>query len=493
MKKFLSKYIPAPLGRIFNSGIIFIAILTTFASVFAGSRVTGFVRNIDGDPVPDVNISIVGTAYGSVSDTSGKYSLPRLPDGDYTIIFRHVCCMSEDVLIHSGTEDIIYLDVLMRGRTLELDPIYAEAVKEDRPDITISTREIETSGSKTAQEAILNIPGVNVENVDGNRTRVSVRGTDSKHTSVYIDGVLINSPMDGSFDLASIPSVIIEKIEIYKTGENTLSSRSVGGIISITTRKNSGQNEIYATYGNTIFKSDRDTFSPEGFNNHDYGYGFMRKLGEHHGIFLSFSGKRNENEWSYINASKFDEYRYINNPNTAFIQTNSYSYSDDIYASYSYTSESFEGSAGINLSKHKNGIPGWYDQPYYDAFSSKTGLILTGYAVLNSDFMQYRFDVSFSDREDITKIEEVNSLYYIDSKNRFDNYTLKFQTRYDLKGIVLRGGSEYFNESVRSDYLSESNKERDILSVFVRSEYKKNITEMFTTNVSGGLRKDKIL
>jgi vitamin B12 transporter len=462
------------------------------SQAYAGSIITGTVSDEEGRPVQDVNIIVEGTVYGAVTDSGGRFFIPRLSDGEYRLEFSHICCKTSYSDVVSGTADRIDLDIVLDMKTIELDPVYALVLPENAPHIAVTAREISLSGSKTAQEILMKVPGVNVESVNGSRSRVSVRGTDSKHTSVYLDGVLLNSPMDGSFDLGSIPSEIIEKIEIYKAGENTLSSRSVGGIISITSKKNSGADEIFASYGNSVYLSDRDSFGLEKFNNHEYGCGLRRKFGGVHGVFLSFSGRRNENEWSYINAAKADEYRYINNPNTSRAQTNSYSYSDNIYASYNYASEIFEGSAGAGYSVHKYGIPGWYDQPYYEAFSSKTDLIMSGYAVYNTDDIQYRLDTSISQRKDRTKIEEISPLYYVDSQNRFSNSTLKLQSRYTLEGLVIRAGAEFFSESVASEYLSDSKKERDILSFFARYEHKLELNELFSFNTSVGIRDDLI-
>jgi outer membrane cobalamin receptor len=492
LKKILSKYIPAQLGRIFNFRIFLF--LTVFMPVFlfSGSRVTGVVKNSSGDPVPDVNISVAGTPYGSVSDAGGKYSLPRLPDGEHKIIFKHICCVSEESVISSGTEDVVYLDIVMKSRTLELDPIYAEALKEEDPDITITKREIENSASNTAEDALRKVPGINIDNIDGTKSRVSVRGTDTKHTSVYLDGSLVNSPLDGSYDLNTIPSEIIEKIEVYRSGDTAISSRAPGGIISITTKKKPEKNEVFFTYNNSIYLSDRDRFSYEKLNNHEYGAGVRYNLSGSGGIMLSFTGKRLENEWSYINASKFDEHRYIDNPNTPRIQTNSYSYSDNIYASYNYDSDRAEGRIGLNLSKYKYGIPGWYDQPFYEAYSERRDLLLTGYFLHNLNNYEYRFDCSAGYRNDLTMIEEISPLYYVDSDNSFKNLSAKLQVKYSTDHVILRSGAEYFKESVRSDDITGSEHNRDIISGYLKAEFKRNISNNFSFRTAAGLRKDEI-
>jgi outer membrane cobalamin receptor len=298
--------------------------------------------------------------------------------------------------------------------------------------------------------------------------------------------------MDGSFDLASIPAQIIEKIEIYKTGDTTLSGRSVGGVISITTKRSRGSDDAFISYANPIYLSDRDRFGAGRLNNHEYSAGIKHNFKQKHGLYFSFTGRRNENEWSFINASKFDEYRYINNPNTPRIQTNSYSYSDNYYASYNFSSERVEGNAGVNYSLYKFGLPGWYDQPYYKAFSEKRDLLMTGSLVYSVNKMQYRFETSYSLRNEETKIEETDPLYYVDSDNTFSNLAFKLQGRYQFGDLRLRAGSEYFNESAVSEYLTGSVNDRDIISAYSKAEYKKKLNENFGFNTSAGLRKDLI-
>lgn len=488
----LSKYIPAPFSRNFNFRILLFVTLFAPVCLFSGSRVSGVVKEAGGGPVADVNISVTGTAYGSVSDAEGKFSLPRLPDGEYRILFRHICCITEESVVHSGTEDIIYIDVVMKNRTHELDPIYAEAFKEQNPDVTITEREIEKYGTGSAQDALKSIAGLNVETTDGTLSRVSLRGTDSKHTSVYIDGSLLNSPMDGSYDLNSIPAEIIEKIEVYRSGDTAVSSRAVGGIINITTKKKAGSDQVFFTYKNSVYLSNRDRLTQKDLKNHEYGAGFRYDLIRYGGVELSFTGKRQENEWSYINAAKADEYRYINNPNTPLIRTNSYSYSDNLYASYKYSSEKFEGSAGLNFSKYKYGIPGWYDQPYFEAYSEKRSFLMTGSLVYGLNDSEYRFECSADQRNDITVIEEISPLYYADSDNTFLNYVLKLRWKYSSDHLVLRAGTEYFNESVSSNEITGSEQQRDIISGYFKSELKNNISNVLDINTMAGLRKEII-
>ena len=72
----------------------------------------------------------------------------------------------------------------------------------------------------------------------GQATSLFIRGTESDHNLVMIDGVPINSGSVGSAALQHIDPQNIERIEIYKGPRSTLwGSGAIGGVINIITRK----------------------------------------------------------------------------------------------------------------------------------------------------------------------------------------------------------------------------------------------------------------
>ncbi len=75
----------------------------------------------------------------------------------------------------------------------------------------------------------------------GQATSLFIRGTESDHNLVMIDGVPINSGSVGSAALQHIDPQNIERIEIYKGPRSTLwGSGAIGGVINIITRKAMG-------------------------------------------------------------------------------------------------------------------------------------------------------------------------------------------------------------------------------------------------------------
>jgi vitamin B12 transporter len=72
----------------------------------------------------------------------------------------------------------------------------------------------------------------------GTSTSVYVRGADSDHTIVLIDGVVLNDPSStgGNFDFGNLLVGDISRIEILRGGQSTLyGSQAIGGVINIIT------------------------------------------------------------------------------------------------------------------------------------------------------------------------------------------------------------------------------------------------------------------
>jgi vitamin B12 transporter len=72
----------------------------------------------------------------------------------------------------------------------------------------------------------------------GNATSVYIRGADSDHTVVLIDGVVLNDPslIAGNFDFGNLLVGDISRIEILRGGQSTLyGSQAIGGVIDIIT------------------------------------------------------------------------------------------------------------------------------------------------------------------------------------------------------------------------------------------------------------------
>lgn len=106
---------------------------------------------------------------------------------------------------------------------------------------TVFTREdIEQLQVRTLPDLLKTAPGLNiVENgAYGKETSVFMRGTNSSHILVLIDGIKAGSVTTGTTAFQFIPIEQIERIEIIRGPKSSLyGSEAIGGVIQIFTRK----------------------------------------------------------------------------------------------------------------------------------------------------------------------------------------------------------------------------------------------------------------
>jgi len=135
------------------------------------------------------------------------------------------------------------------GADKDLPPLVITAtrtgVNEDRviaPVTVIDRDELDRSLSPDVAELLRFRGGIEVarNGGPGQVTSVFIRGAESDHTLVLIDGVRLNSGTAGVAAIQNVSPDLIERIEIVKGPRSSLyGSEAVGGVINIITR--SGQ------------------------------------------------------------------------------------------------------------------------------------------------------------------------------------------------------------------------------------------------------------
>jgi vitamin B12 transporter len=105
---------------------------------------------------------------------------------------------------------------------------------------TVITRErIENEGFRTVAEVLRSVPGVDIvrSGSDGSVTFAQIRGANSTQTLVLVDGQRLNSPYFPGYDLSSLTTENIERIEVVRGPFSALyGSDALGGVVQIFTR-----------------------------------------------------------------------------------------------------------------------------------------------------------------------------------------------------------------------------------------------------------------
>jgi vitamin B12 transporter len=108
----------------------------------------------------------------------------------------------------------------------------------------ITEEEIERNQRRSLPDVLQTVPGLNIVQTGGSggKTSVFMRGSNSNHTKVLIDGIDANDPsQDGVFDFGQVLTADIARVEVLRGPQSSLyGSDALGGVINIVTKKGEG-------------------------------------------------------------------------------------------------------------------------------------------------------------------------------------------------------------------------------------------------------------
>ncbi len=121
----------------------------------------------------------------------------------------------------------------------------ARTAEQNLAAVTVIDRaEIERSQAQSVPELLKKVPGVSLTSNGGpgKTTSLFMRGTNSNHVLVLIDGIKVGSVSSGAAAFQDLPVELIERIEVVRGPRSSLyGSEAIGGVIQIFTRRGTGQ------------------------------------------------------------------------------------------------------------------------------------------------------------------------------------------------------------------------------------------------------------
>ena len=133
----------------------------------------------------------------------------------------------------------------------------------------ITSEEIERKQQRTLPDVLRDIPGLSLVQTGGpgGLTSVFIRGTNSNHTKVFIDGIDVVDPStaDGAFDFGHLLASDIERVEVLRGPQSGLyGSDAIGGVINIVTKHGAGAPRFTAGAEGGSFGTFNQTGSASG-------------------------------------------------------------------------------------------------------------------------------------------------------------------------------------------------------------------------------------
>ena len=203
------------------------------------------IDSATGDPLPGVNVIIVGTTLGAATNVKGNYFILNVPAGVYNLTasmigYKRITYSNVKVSIDLTTTVDFELSsqVLEAGETVE---IVAE-----RPMIQ---KDITSSQAYVSSEKIKQIPVESVHDVLQLQAGVTIgadgathiRGGRSNEILYMIDGIPVNDPFVGGMANVYVPPNAVEEMVATSGTYNAEYGDAMSGVINIVTKEGTNQ------------------------------------------------------------------------------------------------------------------------------------------------------------------------------------------------------------------------------------------------------------
>jgi len=253
--------------------LIVIIMLIITSGVFAQTgSVKGTIKDVSKTGLPGASVILEGTTQGAMTDMDGNFEILNIKLGSVNLKVSYIGYISEiieNVIIASGSakninvtlkENIKQLqtaDVVAQRSTHTENAVLMEVKQSDQIVSGISNQQISKSQDRTASEVLKRIPGV-TKRENG---FIIIRGLDERYNVSFLNGVIAPS-MEAdkrAFDMDLIPSSMLDRLLIYKTGAPELPGDFTGGLIKVVTKNVSEDDQFQVGYTtnvrvNTTFK-----------------------------------------------------------------------------------------------------------------------------------------------------------------------------------------------------------------------------------------------
>lgn len=324
----------------------------------------------------------------------------------------------------------------------------AQTADETLASATVITQaDIARLQARSVEDLLRGVPGLNIVNSGGpgKQTSFFLRGTESDHVLVLIDGIRVGSVTSGTTSFENIPIQQIDRIEIVRGPRSSLyGSEAIGGVIQIFTRKGGGKIRPNFSFGGGSYNSINGSAGIAGGG--DRGWFNINVSGIGTRGFNSCTGTETAGcfmtEASRIDDQDKDGYRNLANSLRAGYRFNQ-ALEVDAHFLHSAGDTQFDGGFA-NRSKLKQQVLG--GSVRYSPFS----------------FWQLNLTAGRSfEKLDTYKIERSEQIKRSTLLSQFDSIrdSVFLQNNFSIGNHqLLTAGADYFNDQVKSteNYLETS-------------------------------------
>jgi vitamin B12 transporter len=309
---------------------------------------------------------------------------------------------------------------------------------------------IETLQPLSVADLLSRAAGINItqQGTAAHKTSVFVRGTNSDHILILVNGVRVGSATLGNKELSSIPVQLIERVEIVRGPRAALwGADAMGGVVQIFTRQlDAGDGQVGLKLGSDNLWQG---YGAIGFGTEDHNYTLSASAEASDGYDVI---KPNNSNPYAVDQSDDDGY------NRESVALNGLSKFSDIY-SLEVNAQLDQGTTEIDANTDNRG-----DETSYENYN----LLLRNHWQLEQVYLQLGLSTSSDKSED-----------NYDDYQDFAPASLFETQRNQISGLVqlplaeqteVTLGGEWYNEKVTSNTIYNETK-RDVNAVFVTGRH----------------------
>lgn len=247
----------------------------------SGKRtITGQVNDASGMPVPGAVVMVVGQSGGTVTDASGRFSMPA-SDGEVTLAVQCLGYVEKTQLLSASADNIVMTideDALSIDETVVVGYGVQKKVNLTGAISTVSSENLENRTAPTLTHMLQgSVPGLNVTTSSGrpgNSASINIRGINSINGGsplVLVDGA------EG--DLSRVNPADVESISVIKdaSAAAVYGARASFGVILVTTKSGTEADGMATVRVNSRFGWEAPTTSTE-FENRGYYSVYLNDL-----------------------------------------------------------------------------------------------------------------------------------------------------------------------------------------------------------------------
>jgi len=241
---------------------IFLSIILLASSLIIAQTtgsLSGTIKDkATGEGLPGVNIVLKGTYYGAATDINGRYNIPSINPGNYTVEisligYKTVQFTGIQILPNQAKKIDVQLeetvltlgqDVVVVGEKPLLD------VEETQSKKTLTKEDIEIAIIENITDLVSQQAGVIKSD-----NAIHIRGGRSYENAFLLDGVSVQDPLAGTGFGLQLSANALEEVEVITGGYNAEFGQATSGVVNVRTREGGSKYHGYLSHKRDNFAS----------------------------------------------------------------------------------------------------------------------------------------------------------------------------------------------------------------------------------------------